>query len=126
VCEFVAGLVAEEVAGGDGLLQGVHDVSGGGLGGALAEMAARSGTGARLEALGDPAELFCEAPGYFVAVTTRPEELVVRASQAGAFGRILGAAGGDRLVIEGLVDLSVADLVDAEEGALPRRLGEAV
>jgi phosphoribosylformylglycinamidine synthase len=42
-CGLVAGLVAAQVAGsGDGLVRGVHDVSGGGLAVAAAEMAARS------------------------------------------------------------------------------------
>ena len=50
-CAFVAALVAAQVAGADGetaadaLVHAVHDVSGGGLAVALAEMAAGAGTG---------------------------------------------------------------------------------
>ncbi len=39
--DFVRGLVAEGLAGGAGLVDGIHDVSGGGLAVALAEMAVR-------------------------------------------------------------------------------------
>ena len=51
VCAFVAGLVAAEVAGSDAepLLRAVHDVSGGGLAVALAEMAAAAGAGCTLD-----------------------------------------------------------------------------
>ena len=51
VCAFVAGLVAAQVAGSDAepLLRAVHDVSGGGLAVALAEMAAAAGTGCTLD-----------------------------------------------------------------------------
>jgi hypothetical protein len=38
----------------------------------------------------------------------------------------LGETGGPRAVIEGVVDVLVADLADAWETAIPRLLGEAV
>ena len=69
--EFVAGLVAEGVAGGDGLVAGIHDVSGGGLGVALAELAVRSGVGLRVSGVADHHELFTETPSRVIVCTDR-------------------------------------------------------
>jgi phosphoribosylformylglycinamidine synthase len=125
-CAFVAGLVAAQVAGaGDGLIDGVHDVSGGGLGIALAEMAARSGVGCALEVSGGPAELFSELPSRFVVATARADELCARADDAGVTASVLGRAEGDRLVLGGLVDLPLAAVLDAFEGNLTRALGDS-
>jgi hypothetical protein len=40
--------------------------------------------------------------------------------------RLLGTAGGDRVVVEGLLDVPVAVAVEAWRAALPGALGEAV
>jgi len=110
--EFVSQLVAEAVAGGsdvggggDGngegpVVSGIHDVSGGGLGVALAELAVRSGFGLRVAGVADHHELFTEAPSRVVVCTTRRNELISRAAEAGVAFRVLGTAGGDRLVVE--------------------------
>jgi phosphoribosylformylglycinamidine synthase len=37
----------------------------------------------------------------------------------------LGATGGDRLIVPGLLDLPLSQLRDAYEGALPRALGDS-
>ena len=68
LCAFVAGLVSDQVgaiAGGADLVRAVHDVSGGGLAVALAEMASAGATGCALAGLG-PAELFTELPSRVV------------------------------------------------------------
>ena len=123
--ELVAGLVAETLAGDDGVLCGVHDVSAGGLGVALAEMAVRADAGLVVEAPVDGHhELFCELPSRVLTATDRPEELLARASSAGVAASVLGRVGGERLVVAGLVDLSVSELRAAHTGALPRVLGE--
>jgi phosphoribosylformylglycinamidine synthase len=123
--ELVAGLVAETLAGHDGWLCGVHDVSAGGLGVALAEMAVRADAGLVVETpLDGHPELFCELPSRVVTATDRPEELLTRASSAGVPATVLGRAGGARLVVADLVDLSVSDLRETHTGALPRALGE--
>jgi phosphoribosylformylglycinamidine synthase len=125
--DLVAGLVDETVAGGDGLLSGVHDVSAGGLGVAMAEMAVRSGTGLVVESPVDGhRELFCELPSRVLTATDRPEKLLERAVAAGVEASVLGRAGGSRLVLPGLVDVGVDELRRASLGALPRALGEAV
>ncbi|HEY1734965.1 MAG TPA: AIR synthase related protein, partial [Acidimicrobiales bacterium] len=129
VVEVVAALVAEAVGGGDGLLDGVHDVSGGGLAVALAEMALSSRVGARLGPLAGHAELFTELPSRVVVATSRPDAVLDRAARAGVPAEVLGVTGGDRLVVEGLVDglvdLPVDRLAGAWARALPDALGEA-
>ncbi len=108
----------------DGALAGVHDVSDGGLGVALAEMALRSGTGFTVGGVGGHVELFGEAPSRVVACVA-PEcldDVLGRATSAGVAARVLGEAGGDRLVVEGLVDLGVAGAAEAWRGAIPRAL----
>ncbi len=125
MCAFVAALVAAQV-GGDGaapLVDAVHDVSGGGLAVALAEMAVQGATGAVLEGA-DPAELFTELPSRFVVATRRPDELCARAGALGIPAAVLGRAGGDRFVLGELVDLPLRALCRAEEGNLVRALGE--
>ncbi len=129
VARFVASLVAEALGGDDGLLDGVHDVSGGGLAVALAEMALAGGVGAEVRGIDGHAELFTELPSRVVAATRRPDELCTRADAAGVPAVVLGTAGGDRLVVAGcesaLVDCSLAELSEAMEGSLSKRLEQA-
>jgi phosphoribosylformylglycinamidine synthase len=126
VCDLVRDLVA------DGLVLGVHDTADGGLGVALAEMAAATGVGAtvRVPEGADHRWLFGESPGRFV-LSVDPAavgELHRRHVAAGVPAGIVGEAGGDHLTIEGLagganVDLALADVVAAWRGALPALLG---
>jgi phosphoribosylformylglycinamidine synthase len=128
LCTVVAGLVASEVAGHtapDSLeLHAVHDVSGGGLAVALAEMAVASGVGCTFGAAVTPAELFTELPSRIVVATAQPDELCARAAAAGVPAVVLGRAGGTNLVLGDLVDLDVAELHDAYEGSLAGLLGD--
>jgi len=125
LCAFVAGLVSDQVGrpGADGLVRAVHDVSGGGLAVALAEMAAAGATGCALAGIG-PAELFTELPSRFVAATADPDELCARAAGAGIPAAVLGPAGGGRLILRGLVDLSLDQVGAAEDLNLARALGD--
>ncbi len=122
--KFVSELVAEGVAGGDGVVSGIHDVSGGGLGVALAELSVRSGIGLQVAGVADHHELFTEAPSRVVVCTTRRNELVARAAEAGVGFRVLGTTGGDRIVVEGLVDLGVAEATESWRTRLPSLLDE--
>ncbi len=122
--EFVCDLVGEGVAGGEALVAGVHDVSGGGLGLALAEMSVRSGVGLQVAGVGDHHELFTEAPSRVVLCTTRRSELITRAAEAGVAFRVLGQTGGDRLVVEGLLDEPVDGLTRSWRGRLPSILDD--
>ncbi len=124
VVSFVAGLVAAEVGQGAGLVGAVHDVSGGGLGVALAEMAVAGRVGARIGGIENHLELFAETPSRFVVATRRPGELVASAGAAGLRVDVLGTVGGDELSIEGLLAVSVERLAGRSAGALPLALGE--
>jgi phosphoribosylformylglycinamidine synthase len=126
LCAFVADLVAAQVGGTPGpvVLDAVHDVSGGGLAVALAEMASAATVGCALD-LDDPVELFHEAPSRMVVATADPEALAAAAGAAGVPCTVLGRAGGDRVVLGSLVDLALDTLREAHEGALPRALGES-
>lgn len=119
----VANVVRKLVGGG--LLGGVHDVSTGGLGLALAEMAVRSGVGINAARVADHAELFSESPSRAVAcvppdVLTNVEKVLDNAGVP--FARI-GVAAGDRLAIKGLVDLPLDEAVSAWRDRLPLALG---
>jgi phosphoribosylformylglycinamidine synthase len=112
VAELVRGLVA------DGLLAGAHDVADGGLGGALGELVGRSGLGASVR-VADVGELFSEASAR-VLVCVPAERVDDVTSRAGGVPVTdLGSVGGDRLVVEGLVDVPVGDVVTAYRDTLP-------
>ncbi|MGH9020942.1 MAG: AIR synthase-related protein, partial [Acidimicrobiales bacterium] len=116
---FVAGEVASVCAGAPGDLSAVHDVSGGGLGVALAEVAAASGVGARVTGVSEHAELFTETPGRFVVATSDATALLARAGAAGVPAQAVGTVGGASLVVGELVDVAVDDIVRRRSGALP-------
>ena len=82
-CALISSLVGEHASGKDGLLGSVHDVGGGGLGVALAEMAIAGNVGASLSGVQGVKELFCEHPGRFVVTTNDVAALRTRASEAG-------------------------------------------
>ena len=126
LADLVCALVAETVAGGDGPLVGAHDVSAGGLGVALAEMAVRSGVGLVTEGLSGPAEVFSELASRVVVATERPDEVAGRAAAAGVAVAILGVAGGDRLVVAGVLEVSLAEVTAAWAGALPDAVGDGL
>ena len=115
---FVQELVVE------GVVAGLHDLSDGGLGVALAEMAVRSGVGFRVAGVETHTELFDESPSR-VAVCAEPDaaqEVFRRAGAAGVPASFIGGSGGGRLVVEGLVDLSLDEAITAWRDALPRAL----
>jgi phosphoribosylformylglycinamidine synthase len=126
VCAFVAALVAARVGGNeDPVLRAVHDVSGGGLAVAAAEMAAQSPVGCVLDVAARPAELFTELPSRFLLATPRPDELCARAEAAGVAAAVLGRAHGDRLTLGDWVDLPLTAVREAFEGNLTRALGDS-
>jgi hypothetical protein len=59
-----------------------------------------------------------------VVCTTRRAELISRAAEAGVAFRVLGQTGGDRIVVEGLVDVGVAEAVADWRGRLPGLLDD--
>ncbi|PZS24224.1 MAG: phosphoribosylformylglycinamidine synthase subunit PurL [Acidimicrobiales bacterium] len=110
----------------DGLVAGIHDVADGGLGLALAEMAVRSGVGFRVGGVDGHAGLFSEAPSRVVACVGPGQmaEVTMRAGRAGVAVTQLGTAGGHSLVVDGLVDLGLADAVTGWRGVLPTAMGD--
>jgi hypothetical protein len=72
----------------------------------------------------EAAELFSELPSRFVVSTPMPDELCARAEAAGVAAVTLGRAGGADFVVDGLVDVPVAALIEAHEGNLATALGE--
>ncbi|HEX4220339.1 MAG TPA: AIR synthase related protein, partial [Acidimicrobiales bacterium] len=124
VGDLVADVVAGRVDGDPSLVVGIHDVSGGGVGVALAEMAVRSGVGFAVGSIPDHRALFAEVPSRVVVCTDRPDELVSRAADAQLGAWVLGPAGGDRLVVDGLVDLGLDEATAAWRDRLPALLDE--
>jgi phosphoribosylformylglycinamidine (FGAM) synthase-like enzyme len=72
------------------------------------------------------AALFSEEPSRVVACVAPAavDEVTARATAAGVALTRLGRAGGDRLVVEGLVNLAVDDAGARWRSALPRVMGE--
>ncbi|MBV9039926.1 MAG: phosphoribosylformylglycinamidine synthase subunit PurL [Acidimicrobiia bacterium] len=106
---------------GDGILTGVHDVSEGGLGVALAEMAFAGNVGFRVSGIDGHARLFSEAPSRVVACATAEQvpEVLRRAADGGIPATELGDCGGDRLVVDGVLDVSLADARTQWQRSLP-------
>jgi phosphoribosylformylglycinamidine synthase len=117
--EVVAELVAERA------VNGVHDVSDGGLAVAIAEMAINGEVGAKLELTFEgctPAEACFAEPASVVVLSVDPDraaEVCGRAAAAGVPVRVIGTAGRDRLVFTGALDVAVADAADVWRNALP-------
>jgi phosphoribosylformylglycinamidine synthase subunit PurL len=116
--DFVAGEIAEICAGHESDVTAVHDVGGGGLALALAEMVAVTGLGATVDELESHAELFAEFPGRFVMATNDVAAFTTRAQSAGVPVALLGTVGGDHLQIGSSIDLSVTDISSRRRDAL--------
>jgi len=117
------GLVAELVDAD--LLAGIHDVADGGLALALVEMAVRSEVGFELRGVDGHVELWAETPSRVVVCTARPELVAERASGARIPAVELGRSGGQRLVVDGLMDLDLPTAVEAWRGPLERQVAPA-
>jgi phosphoribosylformylglycinamidine synthase len=115
--DLVRGLV------GDAVVAGVHDVSDGGVAVAVAEMAVRGGVGCELHGrpFASHGALFSEAPSRAVVCVTDADLPTVaeRAASAGVAVTELGRAGGNRVVLGSLVDVSLDLLRDAWRDAIP-------
>jgi phosphoribosylformylglycinamidine synthase len=119
VADVVRGLVS------DGVPSGVHDVSSGGVGLALAEMAVSSGVGFTVARIADHGALFGESAGR-VLLSVAPEDspaVLERCEAAGVPTLRLGVAAGDRLVVKDLLDVALDDAVHQWRSRLPEALG---
>jgi phosphoribosylformylglycinamidine synthase len=108
----------------EGQLTSAHDLADGGLAQALAESALRHGTGARLTLAADPfVALFSESGARVLVTTTDPEAVQASAAWAGIPATELGTTGGDAVVVEGVLELPLAELRAAWTATLPAIFG---
>ena len=122
---ILADLVRELSA--SGRFAGVHDAADG-LGVALAEMAVRGGVGFAVVSEGDPhAWVFAESASRVVAciLPDRLDEVLAAAAAAAVPASVIGAAGGDRLVVSGLVEIPLAEATARWRGRLPAAMEAA-
>jgi len=115
VCDVIRNLVL------DGAVLGIHDVADGGIAAALAELVAGSSIGVTVSGLDGHAELFGEAASRVLVCVAADQvpDVERRCLAAGVTMADLGRAGGDRLVVDDLVDLTVTDVTSAWRGPLP-------
>ncbi|MGA2210448.1 MAG: phosphoribosylformylglycinamidine synthase subunit PurL [Acidimicrobiales bacterium] len=126
VCELVRTLVAAECAGTATIrIAGLHDVSDGGLGVCLAELCCAAGIGAVIDEPWTVEDLFSEAPSRVLMCTADSDALLTAAHRSGIAARLVGHAGGDRLVVAGLVDLAVAEIASVRSNRLPEAADRA-
>jgi phosphoribosylformylglycinamidine synthase len=126
LCDLVRALVAAECAGEATVtIAGLHDVSDGGLAVCLAELCCASGIGIAIDEHWTVEDLFSEAPSRVLVCCEDTEGLLAAASRAGVRAGVIGAAGGDRLVVPGLVDVAVSELVSVRAGRLPEAADRA-
>jgi phosphoribosylformylglycinamidine (FGAM) synthase-like enzyme len=120
----VRSLTQQLVTGGS--LSGVHDVGDGGLAVALGEFVAVSGHGLVASGVPDHQRLFCESPGrVLVTVSDAGVGVVTAAAEAaGVPVQRLGSIGGDRYIVDDLVDLAAVDLRSSWADRLPNALGQ--
>ena len=93
-----------------GALHSAHDIAEGGLAVALAECCIAGGIGAEV-AVPDGLDPFAEAPGCGYVVSG-PGELVAN------LGLVIGRVGGDRLRLDGLLELAVSEIARARAEGL--------
>ena len=109
----------------DGTIDGIHDLSAGGLGVALAEMVAKSKFGISVARIPDTLSLFGEGPSR-VLVSIHPEnvnDLLSRAESANIPTTRLGLVGGDRFTVKDLIDVPKEAIDSAFVTHLPNALG---
>ena len=110
--------------GKEGLVSSAHDLADGGLAQTLTEAALRHGVGARLRLPGDPfTALFSESTARVVVTTADPGGVKTTARWAGVPVTELGTTGGDALVLDGVLDLPLAELRAAWTATLPALFG---
>ena len=105
-----------------------HDISDGGLAVALAEMAIYSGKGAAISVKGfegyDHEVLYCEAQSGVVVTAgfEQASEFEKAIKESGIPFKTLGVVGGDELMIDTGIQLSVHSLETAYESAIPKAM----
>ena len=106
----------------DKWLTACHDVSGGGLYVAVAEMALAGTVGASVRALAQPslhAWLFGEDQARYLVVTANAGRVIAEAQRVGVAAAEIGTTGGAALTVNGGSPISLAELRSAHEGWFP-------
>jgi phosphoribosylformylglycinamidine synthase len=109
----------------DRAVNGVHDVSDGGLAVTLAEMAIAGEVGARVELTFEectPAEACFAESASVVVLSVDPANSASVSSQAAAAGveaKVIGTAAGDRVIATGAFDVSLQDASTTWRDAIP-------
>jgi phosphoribosylformylglycinamidine synthase len=117
---FVAGSVQKQ------RLKAVHDIGEGGLAVALAEMAIRSGIGAKLNNYDNHISMFNESGGRVLVVigTEDLDDFLKSADTNGVAATVIGKTGGSSLEFGPLVNVSLEALTAAFENQLSEALGQ--
>jgi phosphoribosylformylglycinamidine synthase II len=104
-----------------GLARSAHDCAQGGLAVTLAESCIAGHVGARVSAPASAAALFGEGPSR-VVISLPPEHAAAARDVLAVAGvplTELGEVGGDRLVVEGVLEVPVAELEESWERTIP-------
>jgi phosphoribosylformylglycinamidine synthase subunit PurL len=121
--EFVRGLIES------GRITTCHDISGGGLGVALAEMAMASGIGCTIHVpQGAPpihGWLFGEDQARYIIATSEVDAILREATEQGIKAEKIGQTGGKELTVGSQMTISIKDLVDRHENWLPSLMAQA-
>jgi phosphoribosylformylglycinamidine synthase len=99
-----------------GVLRSAHDIAEGGLAVALAECCLTGGIGAVVSLPDGGLDVFAEAPGRAFVVSGPSAELAELSG--GRDWSVIGRVGGDRLEIEGVLNVAVSELRGAWEHGL--------
>ena len=107
-------------------LKAVHDIGEGGLAVALAEMAIRSGIGAKLNDYDNHISMFNESGGRVLVVVGNNDldDFLEAASAEEVTAKVIGQTGGSLLEFGPTVEISVDALIAASESQLPDALGQ--
>ena len=106
-----------------GTVRACHDVSGGGLLVAVAEMALAGGVGITLELERDHAFWFGEDQARYVVATRDTPALLAAAAAAGVPAQAIGTSGSGNLTLPGLPPISLIELREANERFFPAWMG---
>jgi phosphoribosylformylglycinamidine synthase len=112
-----------------GRVAACHDLSDGGLLVGLAEMCLAGGTGVTMKLPANAGAphgfLYGEDQGRYLVATDDGGALLASAAAAGVPAVMLGYAGGDALVVEGLLSLPLSELRAVHEAWLPDYMNSA-
>lgn len=122
---FIAKEVSWICAGNESDLTAVHDIAGGGLVGAIAEIASVTGVGLDSSVIARPVDLLVETPGRFIISTSNPEAFLARAAAAGVTTTVLGEARGTVVKLGDAFSTDVATIAERRGGALDRSMRAA-